>query len=93
MVENFEVRGENKDVKERVIENLTGIKLFHHIVDTIETANFIRDEIRERGLSGKVSFLPLRQLNPSGPRDFNNDGVRPALEYVQYDHRVERAIK
>lgn len=78
---------------EMVVENLAGAKLFHHIVDSIETANFIRDRMRERGYKGKVTFIPLSEMNPVRTRNINVEGVSPALEYVQYVNEVERAIK
>lgn len=84
MVENFQVSGENKDIKERMVENLVGIKLFHHIVDTIETANFIRDKMTEGKLTGRVTFLAKDRMNTARHRD-NDQRMKPALEYVQYD--------
>jgi len=68
-----------------------GNALFHVVVDTDETASKLLKELNQEK-AGRVTFIPLNQLQVRAPLAEATATARPLTEYMEYEPKFERAF-
>lgn len=89
VMENFEL---TDDKYSTAVEVAAHNSLFHIIVDTDATAARLMKRLEDEKL-GRVTFLPLNQLNVQGVRHPESTDVAPLMEQcITFDPAVRRAM-
>ncbi|KAI0645362.1 structural maintenance of chromosome protein 3 [Trametes meyenii] len=74
------------------VELTAGNSLFHVVVDTDDTASRVLD-IMMREKNGRVTFMPLKRLNPKVPPVPNAQDAIPLLEKLRFDPKHAKAFE
>ncbi|CZR61603.1 probable structural maintenance of chromosomes protein 3 [Phialocephala subalpina] len=72
-------------------EQTAGNSLFHYVVDNAETATFLADALyKQKG--GRVTFMPLAQLNPRPTKLPNASDAVPMMSKIRFEKKFEKAM-
>ncbi|OJJ96579.1 hypothetical protein ASPACDRAFT_81261 [Aspergillus aculeatus ATCC 16872] len=73
------------------VEVTAGQSLFHHVVDTDETATKVL-EILQQEKAGRVTFMPLNRLRTRPIKMPRASDTIPMIEKLQFDAKYEKAF-
>ncbi|KAI0997335.1 Chromosome segregation protein [Podosphaera aphanis] len=72
-------------------EQTAGNSLFHYIVDNEKTASFLMEQL-QKNFGGRLTFMPLAQLNPRHPKLPSASDAVPLLNKINFDKLFEKAM-
>lgn len=73
------------------VEVTAGQSLFHHVVDTDDTATKVL-EVLQKEKAGRVTFMPLNRLKPRAVNLPKASDAIPMIEKLQFDPAYEKAF-